>query len=183
MLTCCHQDPTLMPYPRTAPAHLPCATGQGHCIMDTLTKLYRIRRTCLEMLKDRGYLVSEVRLRLRLRCCTKCLLIIKTWLSVMCRTRSIWARTCSETALARFRARMISPSWCLVRMTRRSRCATGVTMLCSLQTMGGGRWCHAFACRFSCSTQRRSRSGSRPSRQVYACACMDYGLVMPQFGS
>lgn len=37
--------------------------------MDTLTKLYRIRRTCLEMLKDRGYLVSEV--RLRLRWCTK----------------------------------------------------------------------------------------------------------------
>eukprot|EP00955_Chlamydomonas_euryale_P107808 365802-Chlamydomonas_euryale.AAC.10 len=29
--------------------------------MDNLTKLYRIRKTCLEMLKDRGYLVSEVR--------------------------------------------------------------------------------------------------------------------------
>lgn len=27
--------------------------------MDTLTKMHRIRRTCLEMLKDRGYLVSD----------------------------------------------------------------------------------------------------------------------------
>jgi DNA-directed RNA polymerase I, II, and III subunit RPABC1 len=28
--------------------------------MDMLTKLFRIRKTCLEMLKERGYLVSEV---------------------------------------------------------------------------------------------------------------------------
>ncbi|KAG1664252.1 hypothetical protein FOA52_003506 [Chlamydomonas sp. UWO 241] len=32
--------------------------------MDQLTKLYRIRKTCLEMLKDRGYLVSEEELAL-----------------------------------------------------------------------------------------------------------------------
>ena len=29
--------------------------------MDLLTKLYRIRKTCLEMLHDRGYLVSQAR--------------------------------------------------------------------------------------------------------------------------
>lgn len=32
--------------------------------MDNLTKLYRIRRTCLQMLADRGYLVSQEDLNL-----------------------------------------------------------------------------------------------------------------------
>ena len=29
--------------------------------MDVSTRLYQIRRTCCEMLADRGYLVAEVR--------------------------------------------------------------------------------------------------------------------------
>ena len=29
--------------------------------MDNLTRLYRIRRTCLEMLNDRNYLIVKVR--------------------------------------------------------------------------------------------------------------------------
>ena len=30
--------------------------------MDNCTKLYRIKKTCMEMLHDRGYLVSQVQL-------------------------------------------------------------------------------------------------------------------------
>lgn len=29
--------------------------------MDNLTRLYRIRKTCLEMLRDRGFLITQVR--------------------------------------------------------------------------------------------------------------------------